>query len=45
MEERMQYRKLGRAGLKMSPLCRGTMNFGPEADEQDGFSIMDIALA
>ena len=25
----MQYRYLGRTGLKVSPLCLGTMNFGP----------------
>jgi len=26
----MEYRHLGRLGLKVSPLCLGTMNFGPE---------------
>jgi aryl-alcohol dehydrogenase-like predicted oxidoreductase len=29
----MQYRKLGRSGLKVSPLCLGTMMFGEQADE------------
>jgi len=29
----MQYRKLGRSGLKVSPLCLGTMNFGGPTDE------------
>ena len=24
----MEYRKLGRSGLKVSPLCLGTMMFG-----------------
>jgi aryl-alcohol dehydrogenase-like predicted oxidoreductase len=30
----MQYRRLGRFGLKVSPLCLGTMMFGGETDEQ-----------
>src|ERR1700744_5309826 len=29
----MQYRKLGRSGLKVSPICLGTMMFGGPADE------------
>ena len=29
----MEYRKLGRSGLKVSPLCLGTMMFGGPADE------------
>src|SRR5687768_12071915 len=40
----MDYRHLGRLGLKVSPLCLGTMNFGPETSEQDSFAIMDRAL-
>lgn len=40
----MDYRHLGRTGLKVSPLCLGTMNFGPETSEQDSYSIMDTAL-
>jgi aryl-alcohol dehydrogenase-like predicted oxidoreductase len=40
----MQYKNLGRTGLKVSPLCLGTMNFGPEAGEPDSFAIMDHAL-
>ena len=39
----MEYRSLGRTGLKVSPLCLGTMNFGPETTEQDSFAIMDHA--
>jgi aryl-alcohol dehydrogenase-like predicted oxidoreductase len=50
----MQYRNLGRSGLKVSPLCLGTMTFG-EADESSfmhgvgcdeatSFAIMDRAL-
>jgi aryl-alcohol dehydrogenase-like predicted oxidoreductase len=35
---------LGRTGLKVSRLCLGTMNFGPETSEADSFRIMDRAL-
>jgi aryl-alcohol dehydrogenase-like predicted oxidoreductase len=37
----MEYRQLGRSGLKVSPLCLGTMNFGPQTTEPDSFAIMD----
>jgi aryl-alcohol dehydrogenase (NADP+) len=30
----MDYRKLGRSGLMVSPLCLGTMMFGAQTDEQ-----------
>lgn len=40
----MQYRKLGRTGLKVSPLCLGTMTFGWSADEPTSFDIMNVAL-
>jgi aryl-alcohol dehydrogenase-like predicted oxidoreductase len=40
----MDYRQLGRTGLKVSPLCLGTMNFGPRTPEADSFTIMDRAL-
>ncbi len=40
----MEYRKLGRSGLKVSPLCLGTMNFGPQTSESDSHAIMDRAL-
>jgi aryl-alcohol dehydrogenase-like predicted oxidoreductase len=40
----MNYQHLGRAGLKVSRLCLGTMNFGPETSEQDSHAIMDRAL-
>ncbi|MFN2134608.1 MAG: aldo/keto reductase, partial [Candidatus Promineifilaceae bacterium] len=40
----MDYRYLGRTGLKVSPLCLGTMNFGPFTTESDSFAIMDQAL-
>ncbi len=40
----MQYVHLGRTGLKVSRLCLGTMNFGPETTEADSHAIMDRAL-
>ena len=40
----MEYTNLGRTGLKVSRLCLGTMNFGPETSEPDSFAIMDRAL-
>lgn len=40
----MDYRHLGRLGLKVSPFCLGTMNFGPETSEPDSHVIMDRAL-
>jgi aryl-alcohol dehydrogenase-like predicted oxidoreductase len=40
----MLYTQLGRTGLKVSRLCLGTMNFGPETSEPDSRAIMDRAL-
>ena len=40
----MKYVHLGRSGLKVSRLCLGTMNFGPETSEPDSGAIMDRAL-
>ncbi|OGO16596.1 MAG: oxidoreductase [Chloroflexi bacterium RBG_13_68_17] len=40
----MEHLRLGRTGLMVSRLCLGTMNFGPETTEADGFAIMDRAL-
>jgi len=40
----MEYVYLGRTGLKVSRLCLGTMNFGPETNEKDSFAIMDKAI-
>lgn len=40
----MEYTNLGRTGLKVSRLCLGTMNFGPQTSEGDSFAIMDRAL-
>lgn len=40
----MQYTQLGRTGARVSRLCLGTMNFGPQATEAESFSIMDRSL-
>jgi aryl-alcohol dehydrogenase-like predicted oxidoreductase len=40
----MEYRNLGRAGLKVSPLCLGTMMFGGPTDEADSRRIIHRAL-
>ncbi len=40
----MEYKHLGRTGLRVSPLCLGTMNFGPQTSEADSCAIMDRAL-
>lgn len=41
----MEYRHLGRSGVLVSPLCLGTMNFGPQTSEEDSHARMDRALA
>ena len=40
----MEYRKLGRSGVLVSPLCLGTMNFGGPTSEDDSFAIMRKAV-
>lgn len=40
----MDYRKLGRTGLKVSALCLGTMQWGWTADEARSFEIMDAFI-
>ena len=40
----MNYRNLGRTGLKVSTICLGTMQFGWSADETTSYSIMDKAV-
>jgi len=39
----IDYRYLGRSGLKVSPLCLGTMMFGGETDEPTAKRILDKA--
>lgn len=39
----MDYRYIGRSGLRVSPICLGTMTFGSQADKSTAFSILDYA--
>src|SRR5438105_1229371 len=41
----MEYRHLGRSGLKISPICLGTMMFGGATDEPTSARIIDNARA
>ena len=40
----MEYRSLGRTGLKVSELCLGTMQFGWTADEATSIQVLDAAF-
>jgi aryl-alcohol dehydrogenase-like predicted oxidoreductase len=43
MNDSRRYRRLGRSGLKVSPLCLGTMMFGDRTDEAEAREIVAIA--
>jgi len=40
----MHVRQLGRTGLRVPPLCLGTMTFGLQCDETTSFAILDRAF-
>ena len=40
----MEYRRMGRSGLKVSEICLGTMTFGHTTDEAEAKRIMDLAF-
>ncbi len=40
----MEYRQLGRSGVRVSKLCVGTMNFGGRADEDESKRIINEAI-
>ena len=40
----MEYRSLGRTGVKVSPLCLGCMTFGAKTEPDDAYQIVDRAL-
>ena len=40
----MEYKQLGRTGLRVGPLALGTVNFSSYTNEADSFAIMDRAL-
>jgi aryl-alcohol dehydrogenase-like predicted oxidoreductase len=41
----MEYRELGRTGMKVSALCLGTMTYGEQNTEAEGHAQMDYAIA
>jgi aryl-alcohol dehydrogenase-like predicted oxidoreductase len=40
----MEYRRVGRTGLKVSEICLGTMTFGHGTDEAESRKIVDLAF-
>ena len=40
----MEYRRLGKSGLKVSEICLGTMTFGHGADEAEANRMVQLAL-
>ena len=40
----MNYKKLGNTDLKVSTICLGTMTWGEQNSESEGFEQMDYAL-
>src|SRR5512141_1104750 len=40
----MDYRSLGRTGVRVSPLCLGCMNFGGKTTPDDSYAVIDRAL-
>jgi len=41
----MEYRRMGRTGLKVSEICLGTMTFGHGTDQAEANRIVDLAFA
>jgi aryl-alcohol dehydrogenase-like predicted oxidoreductase len=41
----MQYRSLGRSGMKVSPICLGTFNFANPTSEEDSIRLVERAVA
>ena len=40
----MEYRRLGRSGLKVSEICLGTMTFGVSTDQDEATRIVNLAF-
>jgi len=40
----MEYRYVGSSGLRVSPICMGTMSFGTWSDKGESFRILDTAF-
>ena len=43
-EVKMEYRNLGKSGVKVSELCLGTMTFGRRTSETEAMDIVQVAL-
>ena len=41
----MEYKRIGRTGLKVSRICLGTMTFGLQCSEEQSFAILDRAAS
>ncbi|MDY0264778.1 MAG: aldo/keto reductase [Epsilonproteobacteria bacterium] len=39
----MEYRYIGKTGLRVTPICMGTMSFGSWSDKAESFKILDTA--
>ena len=42
-ENYMEYRYIGNSGLRVSPICMGTMGFGTWSDKSEAFRILDAS--
>lgn len=40
----MEYKQLGKSGLRVSRIALGTMNFGPVLNREDSFRVLDTAF-
>ena len=40
----MEYRYIGNSGLRVTPICMGTMGFGTWSDKNESFRILDTAF-
>jgi aryl-alcohol dehydrogenase-like predicted oxidoreductase len=40
----MEYRRIGRSGLRVSEICLGTMTFGASVDEAEAIDLVNLAL-
>lgn len=40
----MEYRYIGKTGLRVTPICLGTMSFGSWSSEKEAFEIMDKSI-
>jgi aryl-alcohol dehydrogenase-like predicted oxidoreductase len=43
-ESKLEYRRMGQSGLKVSEICLGTMTFGHGTDQAEADRIVDLAF-